>query len=239
MKPLPLCDFHDGRLCTCYMSKAMRDAVTGAVIPRVCSHVAMQETVAGDPLITDIKCLAQACDMIGCELVQQSTYDWWGRHVGDYPVPKGMQAGELGKNAEYVIRAKPENKAKLGGSSCYDIGVVPDPNNEGAWTWIYDFYGQGDRIDRLVGSPVRGQKGIEMLCPALKQHYDMCCDAAAAKEAGDKIEFMSVADLRANFEPLQKKYPQLRKALPLPPVSADDENRWVSIVDTTQRVGVG
>jgi hypothetical protein len=188
------------------------------------SHVAVQETKPGEPLFADVDCLKAAAELLGCRLVKRNTYAWYGRHVGDYPMPKGMTAEQLGKNAEYVIEATEEGKAKAGVSGgCYDVGIVPDANNPGAYVPIYDFYGQLHGIDRLLGSPVREGGRVTGIVPKLLQHYHMICDARAAQEAGDKVEFLTAADAHS-------KYPALF------PTPTQDTDTWVSIVDTSHRV---
>lgn len=190
------------------------------------SHVASQETKPGEPMFADLEALKLAAEMIGCEVVKQKTYNWYNRHVGDYPLPKGMKADELGKNAEYVIRIKKDQYAKLGlaaGATPYELGLVPDPNNPGCYVPIYDFWQQGYGLEKAIGSPLfkDTDKVVQMLCPKLKQHYDMACDALAAKQAGDQIEFLPM-------KTAAEKYPTM-----FPP--STDEATWVSIA-TGQRL---
>lgn len=189
-----------------------------------------------------LEALKMACDMLGLEILEQREYAWWGRHVGDYPLPSGMKKEELGRNALFVLRAKPEKRRELqrANGSCYDIGIVEDPNNPGCYVPIYDFYGQENGINRIVGNPVMerdpstGQQKPALLCPVLKQHYDMCCEILAAREAGDRISFMTLDMARKAKEagdPLWQK-------VPLPPPMPGDDSRWVSVATTEQRLGV-
>lgn len=219
MIELPLCE---GRLCTCWMK---------GEAPRVCSHVAMQETVAGQPMFKDKQALEKACEMLGLEIVEKSNYHWYNRHVGDYPVPKGIKVSELGSNADFVIRLNEEKRAearKTYGSQAYEIGMVADPNNPGCWVPIYDFYNKGYGLEDVVGRALfndAGEQSVKQLCPILKQRYDMWCDGLAAAEVGDNIQFMTMKDAT-------QKYPQLFA----PP--SNDEQTWVSITDTESRIGV-
>jgi len=81
------------------------------------------------------------------------TYNWYGRHVGDYPLPKGIARDQLGK-CSHVIKIPGVN---------YEIGVVRLP--DGKYTLAYDFYGYeggeghdghkllekfGDKLGKLV-----------------------------------------------------------------------------------------
>lgn len=188
------------------------------------SHVASQETKPGEPMFADLEALKLAAEMCGCEVVKQKTYHWYMRHVGDYPVPKGMKVADLGKNAEYVVRIKPENYKKFGVGNPYELGLVADPNNPGCLTPVYDFYMGGNGLDKAVGSPLfegHDTTKVKMLCPQLKQKYDMACDALAAKASGDHIEFLSLKDAAVKYPAMFPK--------------TDDEVTFVSVA-TGQRL---
>lgn len=176
-------------------------------------------------MFADLEALRAACAMLGLEVVEQRTYRWYGTSVGDYPLPAGMKAGELGRNATYVIRFNEEMRKKH--PQAYEVGLIADPNNPGAFVPLYDYWNSGYGINTAVGAPLleADRKTVKMLCPRLKQHYDMCCDALAAKQAGDSIEFLTLADAH-------RKYPQQF------PASTDAET-WVSVVDPTHRVPLG
>jgi len=89
------------------------------------SHVA---TIAIE--IRSLDALKAAVKELGCEWREgQTTYKWYGRSVGDYPMPKGMTAEMLGK-CSHVIKVPGVN---------YEVGVVKLPN--GSYTLAYDFYG--------------------------------------------------------------------------------------------------
>lgn len=187
------------------------------------SHVAMAETKPGQPMFKDMQALKMACDMLGLEVMMKKDYTWWGHHVGDYPKPPGVKEADLGKNAVFVIGPNEENRKKYPG--CYEVGMVEDPQNEGCFVPIYDFYGGGKGIDNLVGKALFNdpyQKNVKMLCPRLKQTYDMCCDKLAAIAVGDNIEFLTAKQAH-------QKYPALFPA-------TEDELTWVSIADTSNRV---
>jgi hypothetical protein len=186
------------------------------------SHVALQKTRAGEPMFRDVEALRIACGMLGLDVKQTNKYRWWGRHVGDYPLPEGMKAADLGSNALFVLSVSEEKKKELGLHDPYEIAIVEDPNNPGCYVPLYDFYGGGLGLDRVVGRPVyegSRDKQPSLLAPKLKNHYDMACDALAAKEAGDTIEFLT-------RKQAHEKYPQLFPE----PTQAEDE--WVSIVET-------
>lgn len=193
------------------------------------SHVAVQETKPGQPMFSSLAALQMACGQLGLEIEERSNYEWYGHHVGDYPVPEGMSTDQMGKNAKYVLKLNAEKAAaarKKHGRNPYEIGILEDPNNPGCYLPMYDFWGGGYGLDDVVGAPLfnKGkQSDVKMLCPTLKQHYDMCCDAMAAKKAGDKIEFLTMKDAHI-------KYPkQFAKS--------EDTKNWVSIANTGARLG--
>lgn len=209
--------------CTCYLR---------GDTPRVCSHVAAQKTKKGEPLFTDKAAIIRAAELLGCQVVDRNTYNWYQRHVGDYPVPPGMKASELGKNALFVIQiAEPKRSelAKKFGAAPYDVGVIADPNNPGCFTLIYDFWNSGYGVDEVLGAPVRnGKYEIQLLCPLFKQTYDMVCEQLGAQEAGDGLEVLSMAQARA-------KYPHAFADIP---AQADDDKTWVSFASTDNRIKV-
>ncbi len=192
------------------------------------SHVAMQETKAGEPMFQDMEALKMACDMLGLVIEVRKNYTWYNRHMGDYPIPAGVKKEDLGNNAQFVVRLNDEMTAKhqRGSQKPYEIGMMADPNNPGCYVPIYDFYNGGYGLEAVIGKPLfndAAQTQIRMLCPKLKQTYDMCCDALAAKQAGDQIEFLTAKAAHA-------KYP---KVFPQP---TEDEATWVSIANTEGRV---
>jgi len=79
----------------------------------------------------------------------KKTYNWWGYHVGDYPIPNGFTKEDLG-SCDHVI--------KVDGAS-YEIGVV---NKNGKTHLLWDFYYTGG-LQQALG------KGAEKL----KQCYSL------------------------------------------------------------------
>ena len=87
--------------------------------------------------ITDLKSLKAACERLGVEFREnQKTYTFFGRSVGDYPLPAGFTAEELGK-CEHAIHVPGVR---------YEIGVVPLKTGKG-YTLLYDFYGRSGHHD--------------------------------------------------------------------------------------------
>lgn len=103
--------------------------------------------------IRDMQALEKACSRLGLELVKnQKTYKWFGRSVGDYPVPEGFTADELGK-CDHAIRVK-------GNAGAYEVGVVKRKDGPG-YQLIWDFWQGGYGLQEKIGA----DGGL------LKQHY--------------------------------------------------------------------
>lgn len=190
------------------------------------SHIAVQQAKPGEPMFKDVQALRMACDMLGLTIEERSNFAWFNRSVGDYPLPAGMTSDQLGKNAAFVVRLNDENKAKHArpGTEPYEIGMIADPNNPGCFVPMYDHWMGGFGLEAVVGTSLKNKTGdVTMLCPKLKQHYDMCCDALAAKQVGDQIEFLTA-------KAAHTKYPQLF------PQETADESTWVSIANTDNRI---
>lgn len=104
--------------------------------------------------INDLDCLEKAVQQLGLELVRgQTHYKWFGRSVGDYPMPVGFKASDLGK-CEHAIRIP-------GNSNAYEIGVVKRKDGRPGYQLLWDFWQGGYGMQEKVGT--NGDK--------LKQHY--------------------------------------------------------------------
>lgn len=96
------------------------------------SHVEKVKTV-----LSDIEAVKAACTRLGVEFREnQKTYEYFGRHVGDYPLPEGFSANDLGK-CEHAVHVPGTN---------YEIGLAKNPAGKG-YTALYDFYGSSTRHD--------------------------------------------------------------------------------------------
>jgi len=101
------------------------------------SHVESVSTV-----IKDLDSLRKACEVLGVKFIEgKKNYEWWGHSVGDYPLPKGFTAEDLGK-CDHVIQV-PGVK--------YEVGVVPLKDKSG-YTLLYDFYGNGQGLLKKFGN---------------------------------------------------------------------------------------
>ena len=105
------------------------------------SHVVLIE----DLDVTDLTALATAASMLGLELVRdQQAYKWYGRFVGDHPMPAGFEAQDLGR-CEHVLRIPNDARA-------YEIGVVRRKDGKPGYTLLYDFYGPGRALKDRIGA---------------------------------------------------------------------------------------
>src|SRR5689334_8648128 len=97
--------------------------------------------------ILDLDALKEACSEIGMEFREnQRKYRWFGRHVGDYPLPEGFSKSDLGR-CDHAIGV-PRNR------NAYEIGVVERDNS---FKLLFDFWNKGFGLEAAAG------KGCEKL----------------------------------------------------------------------------
>lgn len=94
------------------------------------SHVTTQKAAIRD--IEALRRAAKRCGLVFRE--NQQTYRWYGRSVGDYPIPDGYTEADLGRCAHAI---------GLPSGQGYEIGVTPSRTVEGAYDLLYDFYNGG------------------------------------------------------------------------------------------------
>ena len=133
--------------------------------PEVNSHV-----VTVKVQITNLDALRAAAEYCGLEMTKAETYRWYGRHVGDYPLPEGFTAGDLGK-CDYKLSIPDSHPGQ------YEIGVT---YKNGAYVPIFDFYGNGVNLQKHIGE--EGEK--------LTNRYALECAIAAATEQGWCVDDM-------------------------------------------------
>ena len=94
--------------------------------------------------IKDLDALAAAAEKLGLELRRgQRTYRWWGKSVGDYPLPAGFTADELGK-CEHALSVRNNPNA-------YEVGVVKRKDGKPGYVLLWDFYAGGQGLEDAVG----------------------------------------------------------------------------------------
>ena len=105
------------------------------------SHVAIVQVE-----IKDLGALKAACADLGLSFMEdQKTYAWFGRSVGDYPLPDGFSERDLG-HCEHAI--------SLGDGRhphAYEIGVVPRRDGKPGWTLLWDFFMGGYGLEEVIG----------------------------------------------------------------------------------------
>src|SRR3990167_8580608 len=85
--------FSCGRTCAFQRSCRFQSVFAALGRTRVVSHVTQVEIE-----IRDLDALERACSKLGLSLRRgQETYKWYGRSVGDYPLPAGVKESDLGK----------------------------------------------------------------------------------------------------------------------------------------------
>ena len=101
------------------------------------SHVIKIRTV-----LKDIDAVEATCQELGLTFKRnQKTYAWWGRSVGDYPLPAGFTVADLGK-CEHAIGVP---------GTSWEIGVVKLKDGTG-YTLLFDFFGsQGRPLLEAIG----------------------------------------------------------------------------------------
>lgn len=126
--------------------------------------------------------------------------DHGGRLVGDWPVPAGMTAEDVGENAVAVVRLTAEARKKCGGSTApYEVGVIPqvDPKTgEVTYSLCHDFFNKGYGLEAHVGETEvdYSTKKVKSAHGTLLQHYQLLCAKLAAEEAGHTFEWQKTED---------------------------------------------
>lgn len=126
------------------------------------SHVATVELE-----VRDLDALEEAGRRLGLQLVRgQQTYKWWGRSVGDYPIPDGFSAEDLGK-CEHALHSD---------SAAYEVGVVRRRDGRPGWQLLWDFI--DGRLVNIVGHE----------CRNLKREYAAIVAAKQAQRQGFRVQ---------------------------------------------------
>jgi hypothetical protein len=129
------------------------------------SHVA---TV--DVHITDLAALKAACTALGLVFHEgQTTHRWYGRSVGDAPLPDGLTIADLGK-CEHAI-------GLLDNTHAYEVGVVRRRDGKPGYQLMYDSWRGGFGLEDVIGS----QAG------KLRQHYAAEVAARQARKQGYRV----------------------------------------------------
>jgi Protein of unknown function (DUF1257) len=91
--------------------------------------------------IKDIDALETAAKTFGGIFVRnQTTYRWYGRYMGDTPLPEGVKQSDLGK-CSHVIKLP---------NAGYDVGVVQQ--TDGTFRLMFDYWGPGQELVKTFGT---------------------------------------------------------------------------------------
>ena len=146
--------------------------------------------------ITSIEALKAAVLKMGldfrvCEPRKGHYRTWKDEHngwAGDWPLPKGVSATEMGDNADYVISVP---LAKDPGRKCYEVGIVWDEADK-CWYPAHDFYAEGYGIEEYIGkTEVKGTTVIKSH-QKLMDYYNVAKVATKQRAKGKVVEFISV-----------------------------------------------
>lgn len=120
----------------------------------------MSHVVAIKTAFNDAEALRSAFDALGFDVSEAESYRWWGYSVGDYPVPEGFTAAELGR-----CHFKATQRGATSGG--YEAGIIDKeqlPANHparsaypGRYIVQYDFFDQ--TLAKKLGS-----EGAPHLC---------------------------------------------------------------------------
>ena len=93
--------------------------------------------------VRDLDALAVAAADLGGELVRDvSTFRWYGRSVGDTPLPEGFTVEDLGK-CQHVIRFK---------DAGYEVGICRRRDGRPGYVPLWDSWGPGRHIADRIGN---------------------------------------------------------------------------------------
>lgn len=134
------------------------------------SHVEKMELIA-----KSLSAIDKTAQEHGGELIKADRYNWYGRHVGDYPIPKGFTRADMGK-CDYKIRFP---------GIQYEVGVVKNPDGEG-YVLMYDFY------DRKLSEKIGGPKALKLHASLWKHQQIEAAEKRGLKwkevKKGNKLE---------------------------------------------------
>lgn len=140
------------------------------------SHVVTLKTE-----IRDLDAAEAVIRELGGKLMRgQTTYKWWGRSMGDYPIPEGMTADQLGK-CDHAI--------KVPGTE-WEIGLVKNPKT-GGYRMVYDFFGRRGRpILQFLGVDENGKRSGTR--PDFMQMYAAQKATMEARKRGLSVQRLTV-----------------------------------------------
>jgi hypothetical protein len=98
--------------------------------------------------IHSLEALKKACKKLGFQFMEgQKTYQWFGRYMGDWPLPDGYTREELGA-CEHAIKVP---------GAAYEVGVIKSRQKPGSYELIWDFWSGGGLV------PILGTEGENLI----------------------------------------------------------------------------
>jgi hypothetical protein len=112
--------------------------------------------------VKSLNALTKAVERLGGEFREgQKKFKWFGRSVGDYPLPTGYTSRDMG-HCEHALHF----------ANCdYEVGVVPDKEKDGQWQLMADFWSSGG-LSRVIGD--KGWKLNQALVMEQSQEAARC-----------------------------------------------------------------
>jgi hypothetical protein len=146
--------------------------------------------------ITNIVALKAAVEKMGLEFrtcePRKGHYRTWkdenGGWVGDWPLPKGVSAKEMGDNADYVISVPLMEDP---GKRCYELGIVWDEADK-CWYPAHDFYAGGCGLEDYIGETTVNGTTVIKSHQKLMDYYKVAELATKQRAKGKVVEFLKI-----------------------------------------------
>lgn len=145
--------------------------------------------------ITNIAALKAAVGLMGLEWracePRKGHYHTWkddhgGKWAGDYPLPEGVSAEEMGDNADFVISV-PLDKDPA--KQCYELGIVWDEKGQ-CWYPAHDFWAGGQGLEKYIGETVVDSNDVVIKShQKLMDNYQIAVLATQHRAKGKIVEF--------------------------------------------------
>jgi len=118
-----------------------------------------------------LESLKNSCPALGLQFNEnKQDFNWYGRHVGDYPLPEGFGASDMGKCDHSM--------SVVGKPNAYEIGVCKARDGSDNWELLFDFWQGGHGLQEVIG-----EGGI-----LLQEEYVTCDTERQLVEAGYIVE---------------------------------------------------
>ena len=125
--------------------------------------------------IKDLDALKSIAKKLGLEFVEgQKSYRWYGRSMGDAPLPEGFTKDDLGK-CDHALRI-PQSVQDY--RQPYEIGVVKRKDGKSGYELLWDYwnggYGLTDKIGQKGEKLIQGYAVEVATRSAIKQGFRVC-----------------------------------------------------------------